>query len=507
MQSNHSVAVIFPLHDNRGVGLKALRAWQQQRHAVSKCEIIVVGSGQRRLEPRVQKHLAASDTFITCRTWNEASLYNAGAAAATADWLLFTESHVIPAENAMAMLASRLEAQNADAAVLGSTHGVRSRFSEVDAALCEREQAGPMRAIGLWRCVGLRGFLVRRHLFEQLGRFQERYFRFAETAFALRLVAAGYRLADFHDVVVRHVDSDSINEIWFAMKMGRLGACRFHEAEPTLATAGFGSAVPPRSPCVTTPSQARRLWRQILQCLRNGQLAAACELGRLALPSAPTAVGGWWTEQMAATLRVWRAYLEFMAMLHGSHRFVPATDTTLLDHYALLRQRCAEVGAVQYQREVDQREKAGRLAAVDSLQAGDLEHYGFGFFPSEVWQGRSYCWSRPRGGIRVLCPPGASTIRLDIRPTGQWGARRPRLYVNGSPLPAGAAVERDGLLDVHLGDADAPGGDTILSWTCRPFRPARAGLADTRRLGLAVIGATAMAGGKWKSRVVRSDAA
>lgn len=57
MQSDHSVTVIFPLHDNRGVGLKALRAWQQQRHDVSKCEIIVVGSGQRRLEPLIQKHL------------------------------------------------------------------------------------------------------------------------------------------------------------------------------------------------------------------------------------------------------------------------------------------------------------------------------------------------------------------------------------------------------------------------------------------------------------------
>lgn len=493
MPSNHSVAVIFPLHDNRGVGLKALRAWQQQRHEVSKCEIIVVGSGQRRLEPLIQKHLAASGTFVACPTLNEATLYNAGASAATADWLLFTESHVIPEENALATLASRLAAQDADAAVLGSTHGIRSRFSQVDAALCEREQAGPMRAIGLWRCVGLRGFLVRRRLFEHLGRFQERYFRFAETAFALRLVAEGHRLADFQDVVVRHVDSDSISEIWFAMKMGRLGACRFHEEEPELAAAGFGCAAPPRSPCSTTPSQARRLWRPILQCLREGHLAAAWQLGRLALPAMPTAVGGWWAERTAATLRVWTAYLEFVVMLYGSRRCVPATDAALIGQYALLRQRCAEVGAVLYEWEADGREKSPPIAAVNSLLATDLDRHGVGFFPPEVWQGKTYCWSRPRGGIRIVRPVGASLIRLDIRPTGQWAPRRPQLYLDGRPLPAEAVVEHDGLLDVHVGDSDASEGETILSWHCRPFRPARVGLADHRQLGLAVISATVMA--------------
>ena len=33
VRPRHSVAVIFPLHDHRGFGLKALRAWQQQRDA------------------------------------------------------------------------------------------------------------------------------------------------------------------------------------------------------------------------------------------------------------------------------------------------------------------------------------------------------------------------------------------------------------------------------------------------------------------------------------------
>ena len=493
MRPNHSVAVIFPLHDNRGFGLQALHAWQQQRQDVSSREIIVVGSGQRRLESRVRKQLSASESLVSCHTLNEAKLYNAGAAVATADWLLFTESHVVPATNTLSRLTERLKDETVDAAVLGSIHETRGRFSQVDAALCEREQAGPMRAVGLWRCVGLRGFLVRRRVFEQLGCFEERYYRFAETAFALRLVAANYHLAHFQDVVVRHIDSDSVREIFFAMKMGRLGACRFHETEPELAAAGFGCSSPPLSPSSTSPSQARRLWRQAFHQLRAGQFSAAWQLGQLALPVTPTAVGGWWFARLVASARAHAAHAVFRGMLHGSYSRRPATDSDLLDQYAFLRQRCAEVGAVQYQQDTAGREQAVEPAALTALRPTDLDRHGVGFFQPEVWQGEAYCWSRPRGGIYILRPPGAVVIRLDIRPTGHWAPRRPRLFLDGSPLPSEAVVERNGRLEILLDDADARGGRVLLSWVCRPFRPARAGLADRRELGLALIAATATA--------------
>jgi hypothetical protein len=507
VRPRHSVAVIFPLHDHRGFGLKALRAWQQQRDAVSKCEFIVVGSGQRGLERLIQQHLGTSDTFVRCQTLNEASLYNAGAAVATAEWLLFTESHVLPTANTLSMLATRLENDDVDAAVLGSRHEIRSRFSQVDAALCEREQAGPMRAMGLWRCVGLRGFLVRRDLFEKLGRFQERYFRFAETVFALRLVVAKHRLVEFQDVVVRHVDSDSISEIWFAMKMGRLGACRFHEDEPELAAAGFGCAAPPRSLCSTTPAQAHRLWRQVFRVLRDGHLTLALQLLRLALPTASTAIGGWWAVWLAASLRAAGTHLMFLAMLYGRRRGVPATDMALIEGYALLRQRCAEVGAVLYEQEAEQRLESHPERVVEALQATDLHRHGIGFFPPEAWHGEAYCWSRPQAAIRLARPSGPSVIRLDIRPTGRWTPRRPQLSLDGRLLPAEAVVEHDGWLDVHVGESDSGQREMMLSWKCRPFRPARAGLADARSLGLAVISVTTMAASQREPREISRTAA
>ncbi|NBS33028.1 MAG: hypothetical protein EBS83_09565 [Planctomycetia bacterium] len=393
VRPNHSVAVIFPLHDNRGFGLQALRAWQQQR---------------------LRKQLSAPDSLVNCRTLNEAKLYNAGAAVATADWLLFSESHVVPAKNMLSRLTERLKDETVDAAVLGSAHETRGRFSQVDAALCEREHAGPMRAVGLWRCVGLRGFLVRRRVFEQLGCFVERYYRFAETAFALRLVAANYHLSHFQDVVVRHIDSDSVGEIFFAMKMGRLGACRFHEMEPELAAAGFGCSSPPLSPSSTSPLQARRLWHQTFRHLRAGRFSAAWQFVQLALPVAPSAVGGWWFERLVASARAHVAHAVFRGMLHGSYSRRPATDSD-------------------------------------------------------------------------------AVIQLDIRPTGHLTPRKPQFFLDGRALPSEAIVERNGRLEILLGDADASGGRVLLSWVCRSFRPARAGLADHRELGVALIAATVTA--------------
>ena len=179
----------------------------------------------------------------------------------------------------------------------------------------------------------------------------------------------------------------------------------------------------------------------------------------------------------------------------------------LIEGYALLRQRCAEVGAVLYEQEAEQRLESHPERVVEALQATDLHRHGIGFFPPEAWHGEAYCWSRPQAAIRLARPSGPSVIRLDIRPTGRWTPRRPQLSLDGRLLPAEAVVEHDGWLDVHVGESDSGQREMMLSWKCRPFRPARAGLADARSLGLAVISVTTMAASQREPREISRTAA
>lgn len=484
-----SLAVIFPLHDDRGMGLTTVEAWQRLQHDDPDCHLVVVGQQRGRLSTAIRQRLCSRDRFVEHSSRNEAVLYNAGGQATSAEWLIFTESHVLPTANTLAAFRRDLAASSADAAVLGSSHRTRSRFSAVDAAL-HKQESESMRALGLWRCVGLRGFAIRRSVFEALGCFNEHYFRFAETALAIHLVDQGYQLESFPNTAVCHVDSDSLGEIFSAMKYGRLGACRFHEDEPLLAEEAFGCPVSMMRPRASDIRMASWLWRLALQVLRAGHLPAAGRLSRFALPETVLAVGGRGVARLRASLRNTLALLRFLIMLHGTRRYRPATDPVLLRQYALLRQTCAELGSVQHQRERDACHVPPDPRGLSVVRATECATHGFGFFGPELWQGETYCWSAPHAGIRLFLPPGQQIIRLDTRPTGHWMPRRPRFFVNGHEVPQTACHEQDGVVTIAVEQGVPLGGDILLSWTCRSFRPSRAGLSDRRRLGVALMSAT-----------------
>lgn len=490
-------SVIVPLHDDRGVALKAIQGWLHQRTTLVPFEIVVVDSGRPKLARQAAALLDARDQLVCEPSANEALLYNAGANVAAADWLVFSESHVVPCPGAALALAARLSNSDCDAAVLGTAHGIRSRFAAVDAELCDRE-SGAMRELGLWRSVGLRGFLIRQKTFNALGRFPEDYFRFAETALAIRLMESGCRLEDFSDVILEHFDTDGPSELLCAMAVGRLGACRFWAAEPRLARKYFGSASPSGADGLVDPTVARQIWRELLKSLSRLEFRSAWNLSPLAGSNFLSALIGWRGQVWNARWRAWSASLRFLTMLHVTHRRAAVVDSQpLLAQYLYLRETCATIGSALYLAESN---PAAPLSndGPSSVEAESLLTCSINFFPPEVWQGESYCWSAPQAAIIFPRVSPNCRVRLDTRPTGGWLARRPRLYLNGRRIPAEDVTETDGIVNVTIRENVCPTMTrAILSWDCDPFVPAKAGLADRRKLGIALIRGT----------IVSSDAA
>jgi hypothetical protein len=470
---------------------RAVAAWKKQCQNDPACQIIVLGQRRGRRSATIQKELRPQDRFVCCDSRNEAELYNAGARATDAKWLLFTESHVLPTAETVHKLKQRLQQTTAAAAVLGSSHLARSRFSAVDAALHECESPS-MHSLGLWRCVGLRGFVVRRYVFEQLGGFNTRYFRFAETAFAIRLTESGHHLVAFDDVVVQHVDSDSLPEIFFAMKFGRLGACRFHHEEPMLAMKYFGCPVATTPPGGIDVSLARWLWRQPFQALLAGKIREASRMIRLALPTVWAALAGNFSNTARAIWRCGSIFSKFIIMLHGTHRHLPPTHPALTNQYFRLREVSTDFGTILFQCELASTKQALKTLrpTASTVQATDCRQHGIGFYGPEQWHEEVFCWSTPQAGIRMHLPPGEQTIQLDIRPTGQLSPRQPTFFLNGDKLPDTAWREENGFIKLQVNQTESSNHVALLSWTCRGFRPARSGLPDHRRLGLALISAT-----------------
>ena len=126
-----------------------------------------------------------------------------------------------------------------------------------------------------------------------------------------------------------------------------------------------------------------------------------------------------------------------------------------------------------------------------TVEAESLPARGLNFFSPEIWQGETYCWSAPKAAVNLPKVSPGCCIRLDARPTGGWLARRPRLYLNGMRIPAENVTETDGIVEVMIREDIFPKeGSAILSWDCVPFLPSESGLADRRRLGVALIRAT-----------------
>ena len=473
--------VVIPLYDDRGQGERAVDAWLQQRSSATRFQIVILDAGQRELADRIRPRLEADDSLIRCATRNEAALYNLGAAAATAPWLLFTESHVLPESGSVAALLQQLRDGKFDAATLGTSHICRSRFAQVDAHLYAAETP-QVRRLGLWRCVGLRGLLINRQVFDDVGQFTESYYRFAETVLAIHLVDRGYQLVELPQVRLAHVDTDNARELLRAMFVGQLGCSRFWDEHPQLAGRYFGGAAAEHCGHWKSLRLTRRLAARAVGLAAQRQLAAAAQVARPVMRDLPAAVASWhgielWTKTQAL-LATCRFYLG-LAKWRVTRTSVPPPP--LLTAYQQMRASFARLGAARYAADRDQCRQ--RVEPVSNWSCSAEEADVVGFYQSETWCGEKYRWSQPSAALSLPLAAGRYQLQLDIRPTGLLSARRPRFFVDGRPVPSGDVCEADGRVYLNIKCGNWP----CLSWRCRPFLPRKQGLPDRRRLGLALI--------------------
>ena len=308
--------------------------------------------------------------------------------------------------------------------------------------------------------------------------------RFAETAFAIRLVDTGHLIAEFPEVVVVHVDTDSIGELWEAMALGRLGQCRFCDAEPELARRYFSGPAPWEGPTTISPALARSALGAACRRLCRGDLRSARTQFRLAWRGLFAVMFGWRGQTLATSLRAVRSLVDMLVKLHVTRRPERSGDwTPVIESYRRLRTSCAEIGSIRY---LSARQAVEPTTmSIDSVAADCI-----GFFPSETWRGETYRWSEPIAALGLRLPADSCRIHLDARPTGGWLVRKPTLYFGGRRLASSAVSEEDGIVTIAISaNLLRGGGWRMLSWECEPFVPASHGLPDPRRLGVAIIGA------------------
>ena len=486
-----ALTVVLPLIDDRGHGESALASWTGQTVAAERFEIVAVTPRPGdRLARRARSLLRPHDRLEAAPGATEMELYQAGARAARAEVLLFTEAHCLAEPDAAAALLRRFaepwtapppraEAAGPAALQLAGEPLAPNAFAAFETRLLrDGLRANPDDA---WRRVSLRGFAVRRAAWEAAGGFATGCGRLAEAILGVRLLRLGCRIDDCPEARVRHGNCSRARDLAAALRPHGRGQGAWRER----CEAGLESDfLPPLPDWSERAAWEPRLARHALR-IRLGILA------RAALRRA-------WRPHAAAAARALPGCLAAALLGHRVPRALAATRAI------------RALAASRWGPGEERRYRAYARASSALLRWGVLEHAAaaglpapaapvggvlrpaelpdgalFGFHAPERWRAadvRPTCrWTRPLALLRLALEPADLRLILEVSSPVPSERRALRVFWNGTPV---RAAPDGGFL---LQRRRFRPGEQLLAIACAPFRPASSGLDDPRELGVAVF--------------------
>ena len=476
--TSRALTVILPLVDDRGFGEAALASWIGQPDADS-FEIVAVGNdASSPLVRRARRLVRPEDRVLVLPGRDEIELYRAGGEAAATDLLLFTESHCIAEPGAARALVDLLSRTDAAAAMVSGRPMTSNAFADFETRLFEeglRQHPGDD-----WRWVGLRGLAIRRDVWERAGKFETSCGRLAESILAVRVERLGGRIAPCPDAHIRHGNCSRVRDLFAALYPSGRGQAEWRRR----CEAGLEEEFLP--PLAEWSERAR--W--------NRRIAASSAGLRLRIAGGEARRGEW--RRAASRVRGLIGSASRAVVGSRAVRFAAAARAGWFLAGSIVRP--SEEGRYRaYSRASSELLRWGVLDRVDGslppatatpiLRPAELPDGVFaGFHAAERFSAdepRPSCrWTRPFALMRLGHPPGDYRLSLDVRSPVPPERLALRLFWNGRRLEGscegGFAVPREAFRR----------GEQLLAFDCRPFYPQRAGLPDTRQLGVAVFSLT-----------------
>jgi hypothetical protein len=468
-----ALSIVLPLDDDRGHGAGSLESWVRQ--TTTACFEIVAVADRRAPAQVLAGHARAllrpHDQLIELSEASEIDLFRAGAAAARADVLLFTEAHCLAAPDAVEILLRHLSAPLAVAAQLGGAPLVPNDFARFESRLLiENRDQYPEDA---WRRLSLRGLAVRTSVFRAVGGFEVGCGRFAEAILGVRLQRRGLPVEVCDAARVAHANCARPRDLAAALRPGGHGQAVWRERCEQGLEAEFLPPLPDWSD--------RARWRRPLarHALRLGVGSRRRRSPRALMAALTGAVLGPAAPRLLAAVRA-AACLFLCRVVPGEER-----------RYRAYRRASSELlrwGVLEYAAASPlPAAPLAPIAPAELLPARLPDGVFAGFYLAERWRAGdsepSCRWTRPVAMLRFSA--AAADYRLRLR----------------AELPVGCAPDDVGVwLNGHRARREPDGayrlerrwfrqhGDQLLGITAPPFHPARHGFDDSRELGIALFG-------------------
>lgn len=454
-------SVVVPLEFHRGQWERGWRAWQAQSLAPSLYEtLLVVPPGFPEREQLVAM-LGPNDRLVDADSHHDIGLCAVGAARARGRFLFFTESHCWPEPDVLELCQRAFERHPEWSAF--SCQSVRiahNRYSHAEADMYEADiEHGLQRHP--WRKVLDQCFVTRRESFLRCGGLRPELGHFAEWVLAANYFALGQAIGYVPEARLHHFYVGRMDELRnFTQDFidGEMRYFRSPAEEP-----GRELLEMPREwigQGNLDPALARSLLRLTLRELLQPSRARPL---RWLLP----ALGGSVPARAGAAVQVGLARAAAVASRVAASR---ATLCTAFRNY---------IAALIHQQRL--RCLAAEGAARPASEGFDLlAPQNAGFHPIETWRGRRFRWSETAAIVRGALPAGSHRLRIECLPVRPVLDARPRLALDGRPVPPHDLVLRGDAIELRV-EAQQPAALT-LAWTCTAFTAP----GDGRRLGLPV---------------------
>ena len=484
------LSVIVPLIDPRGDAVDHLRTWTHgQTLPRDRYQMVLVADGRHpEAERAVAELLEPHDTITHAgdvdgrdNFYEGAGLYDAGAAAAAAPWLVLTENHCEADPNCLAAAAAAIEADpEVDAFTFDHGHMCANEVARMSARWFREVYAEWDKKQGGWTRLNAVGCAIERKAYLDAGGMPAPYGLFSVVLLAARLYEQGRKVGHADGALVHHQHEERMRDHHLHSADHTRGEFDARaDLDPAFSERYLGWEAAWARKLRYRPAVARRLAAALAR-----ETARAAMRHRQDLPwlirelvgVLPEAVLGprpytlkehiafLWNEQIAEHLpfpRGWR----WRSYLRGQDRVVRLTQLRWIQD----RQRAP----------MDEPLWEAHSPA-EALDAGGL----VGAYALERQNGSAYRWTEPVSLIRVSGTSGARKLAV-----GTGGLRGSPLeavsgvYVGGRRVPRARLGDEGGRLVVPLPgtESDEPVEVAVLA------RPHPAAPGDRRRLGLPVF--------------------
>ncbi len=403
-QSQPSISVILPFQDPRGEP-EHLASWtRRQTLAPHLFEVVVVTNKQApEHEKEIRRYLRPKDQLITADVVGPYPMYAIGARAARGSTLFFSEDHCLADPGCLSAVSEFMQDESMDGATVRWRHINRTVVARMEQLVNELD-ARTWNQPEHWNKVRIRGFALKRRVYNRVGGIEAEYGGFAEAILAARLHAGGYRLGFIDKAGVQHINTFTLDELFKSAWDYSLNESRFCAQNDPYFCERYFSASTVLCQGLAVPRQlGGRLASAIWQVLRREcrQPAPSIKLmltwtKALVRPLAVFSLGRW-PLILQAQLAVALAFLRFHLVWFNEQLRLRAFTGfwSSIVHWARLHYIVNNMTAI---------------VGTNALCCSDAEVPGswnaVGLLPLERYSGKSFRWTGPVAAMFFNLPAG-----------------------------------------------------------------------------------------------------